>query len=379
MKKFITIFLVFVMTICTLFTPASAKELEVIKALGAYPRPPAAPPSVAKSLGVEFTSHSESLMKNQPVMVEIKITNVPEGTVASLQWKQDNTPLSDGYFSNINLYEGITISYQGLLPYYSQTGYTSVSVDIAVDGIIREELIAIPYSADVYIDTEVQRVLELVQPMRISATITSGCSTYANSSLTSKIGTVSAGTSVTYFDHNEEYSAYVQLPDATYVWIPYGSVCVSTSNFTESGDYTDSEKEIFVNAKGYDSSTGYLIWINPKRQKVNIFVGSRFKWKLLKAFPCATGANITPTPMGVYKYVARDTAWIKPDYQVRPILYFDIYRGLAFHSRLYSPDGSRLIDATIGRPASHGCIRMYDEDVRWMESDLPFKTTVVVY
>ena len=379
MKRIITMLLAAIMTTCIFVTPASAKELEIIKALGAYPRPPAAPPSVAKSLGVEFTSHSESLMKNQPVMVEIKITNVPEGIVASLQWKQDGVALSDGYYSNIDLYEGITISYQGLLPYYSKTGYTGVSVDIAVDGIIREELLAIPYSPDVYIDTEVQRVLELVQPMRISATITSGCTTYGNSSLTNKIGSVAAGTAVAYFDHNEEYSAYVQLPDGSYVWVPYKNVRISSANFTESGDYTNSEKETFVNAKGYESSTGYLIWINPKRQKVNIFVGSRFKWKLLKAFPCATGANTTPTPMGVYKYVARDTAWIKPDYQVRPILYFELYRGLAFHSRLYSPDGSTLIDATIGRPASHGCIRMYDDDVRWMERDMPINTTVIVY
>ena len=108
-------------------------------------------------------------------------------------------------------------------------------------------------------------------------------------------------------------------------------------------------------------------------------MGKQNSWVLQKSFSCCTGANKTPTPFGTYKYCAKDKAWIKPEYQVRPVLYFDIYRGLAFHSRLYSPDGSYLTDATMGKPASHGCIRMMDDDIAWMELYMTFGTTVVVY
>lgn len=379
MKKIFRFTILFILILTLIPVNALARELEIIKALGAYPRPPAAPPSVAKSMSVEFVRNSESLLKNQLVIVEIRITNVPDKTVASLQWKQDGTPLEDGYYSGVELYDGITLSYQGLLPYYSPTGHTNVSVDIAIDGVIREEIVSIPYADGVFDNSEILRVMSIVQPMRIDATITKSCATYSNKSLGNKIGSAGAGTPVYYFDHNEEYSAYVQFYDGSYAWIPYDCIRVSSKNFTLSGDFTNEEKETFVNIKGYDSQTGYLIWINPQRQRVNIFVGKKYEWKIYKAFTCATGANTTPTPMGTYKYTARDTAWIKPDYQVRPILYFDIYRGLAFHSRLYSPDGSQLIDSTMGRPASHGCIRMLDEDVRWMEKDMPFNTTVIVY
>ena len=350
-----------------------------MKALGNYPRPPALPPSVAKSLDVEFIGVSESLQKGQPVAVEIKLGNVPSGTVASVQWKQDESPISDGYYGNIDLYDGIKLSYHGLLPYYSETGSTNIGVEISIDGIIREEIITIPYKSGAFYNTEVERVLQSVQPMRIPAKITTDCTTYGNKSLGRKIGSAWAGTSVYYFDHNEEYSAYVQLPDSTFVWVPYDCVRISSGNYTVSEDFNQYDKETFVNTKGYESSTPYLVWINPQRQKVNIFMGSKYGWQLLKSFSCATGANETPTPLGTYKYTAWDTAWIKPDYQVKSVLYFDIYRGLAFHSRLYSPDGAYIIDATIGRPASHGCIRMYDDDLAWMKLYIPFQTTVIVY
>jgi lipoprotein-anchoring transpeptidase ErfK/SrfK len=52
--------------------------------------------------------------------------------------------------------------------------------------------------------------------------------------------------------------------------------------------------------------------------------------------------------------------------------------GAAMHSRTYTPDGS-LLDATLGRPASHGCVRMKQEDIDWLAKYIPLGTTVVVY
>lgn len=388
-KSFLILFLIVALLVTS---TASASALQVVDALGDYPRPPAAAPSVAKSLKIDFTRASESLMKNQPVVVEICITNVPENTTADIQWTQDKTPLTDGFYSSVELYDGIKISYQGLLPYYTESGSTYVGVEISVDGIKREELIAIAYKDGVYVDTEAERVLSLVQPMKIPATVTVNCSTYADKFFGKKIGTVASGTSVYYYDHymvtewksdgstvDKEIAAYIQLPDGSYAWVAHQNVRISTASCTQSGDYTQAEKETFVDAKGYRSDTDYLVWINPVRQKVNVFMGTQYNWSLIKSFTCSTGANKTPTPMGNYKLCGRQDAWIKPTYQVRPILYFELDRGLAFHSRLYSPDGSYLTDATIGRPASHGCIRMLDEDIRWMELMLPLKTTVIVY
>jgi len=388
-----TLLIITLITAILMSTTTAQAKLKIVEALGEYPRPVEIEKQAVDKLKIDFTRATESIMKHQPVIVAICITNVPAGTTASYQWKQDQTLLSDGYCSSVELHEGIKLLYQGILPNYSPTGSTRVGLDIAVDGVMREIMITIPYKDGVYYDNEVQRILELVQPMKVPATVTSTCTTYSDKTLNKKVGTLAAGTTVYYFDHymvvdkvlqdgtivEKDYSSYIQLPDGSYVWVSPKNIRISKENHTQSGDYTQYEKETFVNAKGYSSETDYLIWVSPVRQKVNIFMGIQNNWSLIKSFTCATGANSTPTPVGTYKYVARDDAWIKPTYQVRPILYFELYRGLAFHSRLYSPDGSYLTDSTIGRPVSHGCIRMLDDDIRWMELMIPRQTTVIVY
>ena len=37
------------------------------------------------------------------------------------------------------------------------------------------------------------------------------------------------------------------------------------------------------------------------------------------------------------------------------------------------------MDASIGYPISHGCVRMYDEDVAYIYNNIPVGTTVVVF
>ena len=40
---------------------------------------------------------------------------------------------------------------------------------------------------------------------------------------------------------------------------------------------------------------------------------------------------------------------------------------------------SMRMDASIGYPISHGCVRMYDEDVAYIYNNIPVGTTVVVF
>ena len=380
-KKIISAVTAAIIVLSVSATAAFARDLKIIEAIGDYPRPqPEQQVSKVSTLGVSFLRASEALKKNQPVILEVSFTNVPDSTYAVLQWTQDGTPLENGYYSNFGLYNGATVSFTGVLPYYGEAGTTtSVGLDIAIDGVLRRETVTIPFAAGTYIDDSAQSVLSKVQPMVISGTVNSGTATYSDRSLKNKAGYVNSGTNVYYIDHNDDISCYIDIPGSGKYWIPFANLSVPSKNLTESGDFTTSEKETFVNASEYSSTTPYLIWVNLKHQKVNIFMGQKGSWKLQKSFTCASGANKTPTPTGTYKYCGKDTAWIKPEYQVRPVLYFDIGRGLAFHSRLYSPDGKYLTDSTMGRPVSHGCIRMMDDDIRWMELYMTFGTTVVVY
>ena len=150
-----------------------------------------------------------------------------------------------------------------------------------------------------------------------------------------------------------------------------------TLEWAENHDYTDFEKEIWVNAKGYESSSQYLIWINQRYQRVNIFQGSAGAWKLIHSciVGCGAGSN---TPQGVFQTTWNQPGWFTSTYDVRPVVRF-YGGGYAFHSRLYYPGTDKLLDPGIGYPISHGCIRMYDEDVQWIYDNVPSGTTVVSY
>ena len=155
-------------------------------------------------------------------------------------------------------------------------------------------------------------------------------------------------------------------------------------NFTlawaQSHDYTNYEKEVWVYAKGYTSSTNYLLWINLACQRVNVFRRNDGTWEHIKTFIVGTGKPSTPTRTGIttttYKQV---NGWTTSTYTVKPVVRFRKGSGYAFHSRLYYPGTSRLKDERIGFPISHGCIRMYDEDIWYLYNYIPDNTTVVIY
>jgi lipoprotein-anchoring transpeptidase ErfK/SrfK len=156
-----------------------------------------------------------------------------------------------------------------------------------------------------------------------------------------------------------------------------------TTQWAIDNDYEARQKEIWVNAKGYYSNTNYLVWISIATQHVNIFQGSTGNWKLIRSALCGTGALSTPTPVtpnGAYWQITYKNAagWTTSTYTCKPVVGF-YQGGYAFHSRLYYPNSSTLMDPSIGYPISHGCIRMYDPDIQYIYDNIPVGTRVVVY
>lgn len=152
-----------------------------------------------------------------------------------------------------------------------------------------------------------------------------------------------------------------------------------TLAWAQANDYTDTAKTIWVNAKGYTSKTNYLVWVNIAYQRVNIFTGSAGNWTLTNNFIVGTGASGNDTPTGVFKIIGRSTrGWTTKTYTVKPVIFF-LNSAYGFHSRLYDPGTTKINDARIGFPVSHGCVRMYDADVAWFYKNIPTGTTVVVY
>lgn len=172
----------------------------------------------------------------------------------------------------------------------------------------------------------------------------------------------------------ENYPMSYYLPNAEEVLAK-----VNPTYHSWNTDYTQDEKTVFVNAKGYSSKTNYLLWVSRSAQKVNVFSGSQGNWTLIHEFDCATGKASSPTPIGVTEVTYKQTAWVTSSYECRPIVRFYPGTGYAFHSRLYYPGTNKVKDPSMGFPVSAGCVRMMDEGIYWIYNNIPSGTTVVIY
>ncbi len=152
-----------------------------------------------------------------------------------------------------------------------------------------------------------------------------------------------------------------------------------TTQWALEHDYSPSDKEAWVNARGYSSRTGYLVWVSLTYQRVNVFTGSKGKWRLSNTFVGATGSPGRDTPRGVFSVLGKSAAgWTTADYTVKPVVNFYRY-SYAFHSMPYDPGTKDVNDPAIGYPSSHGCVRMYTEGIEWIYDVIPVKTAVVVH
>lgn len=161
-------------------------------------------------------------------------------------------------------------------------------------------------------------------------------------------------------------------------YVKVGDIRISSKNYTLPGDFYIYDKNTWINKKNFSSATPYLVWINIKHQKVNLFYGERGNFNCIRVMPCATGKNTTPTNNGIHKYYKMDSRWNFDNvYYVAPALRFN-RTGEAMHSRPKRMNGT-LLEAYMGVPVSHGCVRMMDEDIYWLAKNLPLNSTVIVW
>ncbi|MBR6701152.1 MAG: S-layer homology domain-containing protein [Firmicutes bacterium] len=152
-----------------------------------------------------------------------------------------------------------------------------------------------------------------------------------------------------------------------------------TTQWAIDHNLSDEVKEIFVNYKGYSSSSKYLIWVNIGTQYTSVFEGSKGNWKLIRSGLVSTGAGDC-TPRGVFKTTYKQTNWTTSSYTVKPVVRF-YGGGYAMHSRLYKPNTTTLKGGAngVGYPLSHGCVRMQADDIQWVYDNVPSGTTIVCY
>lgn len=302
----------------------------------------------------------------------VRFSNVGEaaGKTCILSWYMDGKLISRDW--TFQLKEG---------------AMSSVTATASYEGELSENcslLVRLSDGAETAMHTQnVSRHLEQLGPpvktMEIEARVAYRTSLYSDSSLRNWVANIEAGTTVTYSDYRSYWNIYVTLPDGRSGYVSPNCLQLSYEDFVQKEDYSVYQKERFVNETNhYASDTELLVWLSRRTQKVNVFQGSQDNWKLIHTFDCCSGKNATPTAGGVFKYYSRTWRWDFGTYYVKKPMLFN--GGHAFHTRTYiSGVPGALLDATIGAPRSHGCVRMYDEDVDWLWDNMKMGTTVVVY
>lgn len=282
-----------------------------------------------------------------------------------LRWRLGNTIIRE---------EFISLGQEAVIPLVYEVDYAASLPEgkLTAELSRAEETLTVSQSVNLHEEL----APPLVETIEVEATVHTATGLFADMMLTQYIDWVNEGTTGIYVNYCTDHSAQLVLSDGRMGWVNITAVTISQENYLRGLDYTDSEKERYVNFSGYTSETPYLVWISLKCQRVNVFIGSTGNWKLAQSFTVATGKNSTPTIAGVFSYQFRVDRWDFGDYYVQPVLIFN--GGHAFHSRTYTPSGN-LLDPTLGYPVSAGCIRMRDEDVLWLDQYLPLHSTVVVY
>ena len=110
-----------------------------------------------------------------------------------------------------------------------------------------------------------------------------------------------------------------------------------------------------------------------------MFYGSKGNWDLQRMMDCAPGKSSTPTKKGRFTVGSKGYYF---DSGSARCFYFTQFSGnYLFHSVLYSQTSSPqyVTDGTMGRPASHGCVRLQLANAKWIYNNVPRGSKVYVW
>lgn len=161
-------------------------------------------------------------------------------------------------------------------------------------------------------------------------------------------------------------------------WTKREYLSIDTKFDSSEDRLNNSETEYFVNNYfNLTSQTNYLIWVDLKKQLINIFTIDEDLWKLERQIPCATGKNISPTIKGTFSISSNRGTWMPAGGNIWVKNYVGFYSSYFFHSVKVKRDGT-LYDGTVGTVASAGCIRMPLDASEWFSKNIPVNTTVFI-
>ena len=134
--------------------------------------------------------------------------------------------------------------------------------------------------------------------------------------------------------------------------------------------------ENYIISKDISSRTKYLIYVNLKKYKVNVYEGKSRQWKLLKSYLCTIGKPSTPTPKGIFEVGIKGLVFGKN--KGYKCYYYTQFKGnYLFHSIIYNLNDT-IRDGRLGMALSDGCIRLSKVNAKWIWDNIPEDTKVII-
>jgi len=130
--------------------------------------------------------------------------------------------------------------------------------------------------------------------------------------------------------------------------------------------------------------TQYKLVVDVSEQLVYVYQwGGRSHSVSLGTMVCSTGAKESPTPLGHYQAVGRSGQgewYYFSDLDVYAKWGYYIIGDIMFHSVVYDADKSVRAGtvAKLGTQASHGCVRLQEDNAKWIYENCSAGTTVIV-
>ncbi len=226
-----------------------------------------------------------------------------------------------------------------------------------------------------------------VETIRVKAKVKSSTGVYSRTSLTGKIGSISANTTVHFISYySKDFSiAKIETEDGVRGWVRSSAIKVVDERYhNDDVKYSREVMEAFVNeVHHYASDSRYLIWCNLYTTTVNIFEGSQGNWKLISSNEVSIGKPTTPTREGEFKLNRKSYCWYfsengRPDV-TRAYYACNFDDGIAFHTRVYYTATGKFEDPALSAENSHGCVRCEDEVAKYIYTNCPLGTKVIVY
>ena len=133
-----------------------------------------------------------------------------------------------------------------------------------------------------------------------------------------------------------------------------------------------------INTLNVKSDTSYLINVNIKSQKTYIYNGKCDNWILVKSFPCSTGIAGEDTPSGSFSIKEKGDWFFSEKYNQGGKYWTQVTGDILFHSLPFDRDKTTVVDYTMNKPSSHGCIRLSIDDAKWIYTNIPKDSKVII-